>query len=767
MTFNRIDELKKFLIEDQKHASLNPVRFINVESMAIWVEAKKMILSLSDKSIFLSDFCESADSTPNINRVMARLKNETKSVLVAPLSEYLRIKPESASSTILRALTAEYNNNEDGKLRIYFLMYRMKDILRNVPNNDPRRVDSIIYLATSEEPDYSLTIIQKELEVHLPGNEVFGFKSYLQYWEQNPDMPLILHTKNAIYFEENNFFDDVKVIVNSFDLLSYSCKLPKVFTKELGNQVYWDNLAKAAAAVGDFDSACKDVLKTNKYSIELFEHWAGYDDYNQWLLWLWTKIQSKDSFATACALHSSTVQEFIDSLYLGILEHLHKASYAVVYKERQKALLGMRLTAVSPKFWTAISSLDKKEALMCLTSNTEVERNAIFEILQAVDYANKEEYIEVLRVVYLDLANYLQCDISNPARMSQEHFSYFQEYKWLKATNNLTKAFYDKVQIYAKSKGESVFLLPTRREIIDELYNDQTAILFVDGLGVEYIDYLFSQFEDLSDNEYIVSYNVGSAHLPSITDINKDFLASRNVVEMIYQLDELKHSNCAYPVSITKELSELHKIRDIVLNSFSNSINKVIVAADHGTSRLAVLIRDTEFDHKIKPGEREIYRYGRYCNGTDLEAELDTAINYDGKLIFADYSRFEQKGSPANEIHGGASLEEWLVPIISIEKVDKSAVAEMLVLDLKTTVVTPELGSGKVTIKFTLSGNKERKLYAMILGKRIPCRFDGDCYYFIIMNLLDFWLKSKSILMRALSQHCLYIQSDGQRKTNH
>ncbi len=729
MTFDSVDNLKKYLIEDQKRASLNSVRFINVESMKVWVEAKKMILTLSDKSVFLSDFCESADSTPNINRVMARLKKETKTVLVAPLSEYLRIKPELASSTISRALTAEYNN-DDGKFRIYFLMYRMKDILRNIPNNDPRRFDSIIYVATSEEPDYSLTIIQKELEVHLPGNEVFGFKSYLQYWEQNPDMPLILHTKNAIYFEESNFFDDVKVIANSFDLLYHSCKLPRMFTRELGVQEYWDNLARSAALEGDFDAACKNVLRTNKYSTELFDRWAIYDDYEQWVLWLWAKTQGKDSYISYSAYISSSVNAFIENLYLGIIKHLHKSTYITTYSERAKVLHGMKLSAVPAVFWTSISELTKIEALMCLTSNTEVERKAIFEILQQVSYTNKDEYISVLRNVYQELANYLDCGVTNPTKMTPEHFSYFEEYKWLKVTNNLTHDFIGKVQTYARSKGESVFALHSRREIIDEIYDDETAILFVDGLGAEYIDYIFALFNDLSEKEYIVSYNVGRAHLPSVTEINKDFLVGRNTLQPVYQLDELKHSNCDYPLSITKEFSEINKIRDLVLNSFSSSIRRIIVATDHGTSRMAVLVRETEFDHKIKPGEREIYRYGRYCNGTDLESELDTAISFDGKLIFADYSRFEQKGAPANEIHGGASLEEWLVPIICIEKIDNTFKPEPVKLSLKTTVVTPELGTGKVTIKFTTSGDKERKLAVNILGKRIPCRFDSGCYVF-------------------------------------
>lgn len=76
-----------------------------------------------------------------------------------------------------------YQNNDNGKLRIYFLMYRMKSLLRTIPSDDPRAKDCIVLFETDEESDYKLTIIQKDLDVELTGNEIDGFRSYLEYWE--------------------------------------------------------------------------------------------------------------------------------------------------------------------------------------------------------------------------------------------------------------------------------------------------------------------------------------------------------------------------------------------------------------------------------------------------------------------------------------------------------------------------------------------------------------------------------------------------------
>ncbi len=47
-TFKNLESLKQFLLQDAKQVSLNPVRFINVDSMAMWIEAKKFLLSADE-----------------------------------------------------------------------------------------------------------------------------------------------------------------------------------------------------------------------------------------------------------------------------------------------------------------------------------------------------------------------------------------------------------------------------------------------------------------------------------------------------------------------------------------------------------------------------------------------------------------------------------------------------------------------------------------------------------------------------------------------
>lgn len=93
----------------------------------------------------------------------------------------------------------------------------------------------MILLETEQADEYSLTIIQKSMNLKLAGERAEGFQKYLQYWEGTPDAPLNLYTDNAIYLQDENFLDDVKVIANVFDLLRHHYNLPVDLKRNFGD----------------------------------------------------------------------------------------------------------------------------------------------------------------------------------------------------------------------------------------------------------------------------------------------------------------------------------------------------------------------------------------------------------------------------------------------------------------------------------------------------------------------------------------------------
>lgn len=731
MTFRDLESLKQYLKQDANRVSLNPVRFISVDSMAMWVEVKRLILSLADETMPLSKFCEGKDTTPNINRVSAALKKVNTSQFVSPLSEYLRIIPEQAESVIQKFVKADYQNNDNGKLRIYFLMYRMKSLLKALPSDDPRTKDCMILFETDEESDYKLTIVQKELDVHLPGNEIDGFKSYLEYWEANPDKPLILHTGNAIHFEKNHFFDDVHVIVSSYDLIKYQFGLPSSVHEELGTTDNWNDFVKVIIKEGSFDEACCTSLSINKYSPSLFSRWNKYSSFQQWLLWLWTRLQSSKGYEVECSRACKSPSEFVDELYCGLIRHIRDNDFHRIYEDR-KAILSAIQAVPTERFWSEISTLRTVEALACLTCLTDIERKTIFDIISGFDYQKRDAVLPIVKRVYPQLYYYLENDLQpNKANLSSEHEQYFREYKWLKVTDSITEDFVAKVCRIAEEKGTSVFEMQSRNHYVTEHYDENASILFVDGMGIEYADYLAYLFSDLSEKEYSVTIEAGFCTLPSITEINKDFMNGRNTVEPpVRELDELKHANNVHPESLIKQLNIIDQLKDRVLGLLVGSTNKIIITADHGTSRMAVKVRNTAFDNALqRPENTEIYKYGRFCEGTQDESKYPTAINYNDRLIFADYTRFIQNGAPIDEIHGGASLEEWIVPIITIEKYS-SARSVGVIVTPKSTKYKPEFGTKQVRVAFTIGGDKRDSVSAKVNGNTYKCVWENGVYSF-------------------------------------
>lgn len=727
--FRTIEELADFLCKDRDSVSLCPLRFINVDSLEMWANVKKLLISMSKRHVCLSSFCANEDTTPNMRRLAMCIVNSTDNICVSPLSEYLRLFPDSAQKNIEDLLARQYSGNMDGKLRIYIPMYRMRSILQNV-QLDPRKVDCILFLLTEEESDYSLTVIQQDLEIKVAGNSISGFRQYLQYWEQNPDKPLILHTKNAIHFGRKVFFDNVRVIVSTYDLLVAHYNLPHYYSENDGVENDWMRLAKTVAREQSFESACCHELLINRYTPKLFEKWSNYDPFQRWLLWMWTRVEEQDGYLGACISSGKTVDAFVESIFTKIIDMIGHPKYEVYYSERKALIKRMQLLAPE-RFWLHLSTLTALDKLRVLTDTSEKERELIYKTLRDIHEDERTTAVKILMATYPALACYLQsAPVDAMEDLPNEFREYFEQYRWNKAANILPADFLERVQRIAEQKGDSVYALSARNLIVDEEYDDAAAIIFADGMGVEYADYLYASFARLQSEGYRVRVRIGFCNLPSTTEGNKDFLDKRRVAEELREPDEMKHGSSPYPKSIEGELRFLDGLREKVRNAFSLGVSRVILTTDHGTSRMAVLVRSTEFDKKVPSAGHVIYKYGRYCEGTDMADQLDTAIEANSKLIFADYQRFEQRGAPVDEIHGGATLEEWLVPVFIIDNTAARKQKMILKITAPSNQLRPDSMTKMVTVRFSFDEQVEEVVSVRIHGKKVGCRATNDQFEF-------------------------------------
>ena len=586
-----------------------------------------------------------------------------------PLSELIRLNPDNAAQEVKRLLNLR--PNELCTFRFYFLIYGLKDFLLSLNLNDPRQENCLIMLSGKNIDDYELTIIQKPMPIANLNDDcelIDGVRQYLKYREKAPATPLILYTENAVHLQDK-FFDEVKLIANAFDFLRYYYDLPAEFKKIFGQDEDWIQLTELISSTGSFEKALFNAFKGKVLAVDFLADFDQQSKFHRWILWLHCMTQ-KFGYVARCAKASSSSEEFVTKIYELILSCTEEKNFDELCAERRNFLRVMK-TLPPQIFIERIRQSDKKIALKILTSNSHVERLLIFETLQKI-LPNKFEEIDeaqkILQENFPALANYL----SNAEEYSTaEQTEYFRQYRWLKVTNCLTQNFLAMVKTIAQQKSDNIFALPSRNEIVNEEYSSNAAIFFVDGLGAEYLNFLAADFSALKE-KFLVRYKIGRCELPSTTEVNKDFLRGRNVVADLRELDTLKHDSRAYPENILSELDFLSALKEKVLQGLE-VYEKIILSADHGTSRLAVIVRQKNFDQFVPKafpsGKRKVYKSGRFADArSDDEKKFQTAIEYDDKIIFADYSRFVQKGTTGSEIHGGATLEEILVPVVSIER---------------------------------------------------------------------------------------------------
>ena len=100
---------------------------------------------------------------------------------------------------------------------------------------------------------------------------------------------------------------------------------------------------------------------------------------------------------------------------------------------------------------------------------------------------------------------------------------------------------------------------------------------------------------------------------------------------------------------------------------------EVIVTADHGMSRMAA--KGFHLTQGVTPPSKsDVFNHGRYC---ELQSETNNHITVtnakkEGRIIaFCTHNHFTFSGYAPGEVHGGASPEELLVPILHFAKIGK------------------------------------------------------------------------------------------------
>lgn len=616
--------------------------------------------------IHVSDCCGQVDKKPNLDKLreilrMADIDCETNKIVLLGVGEYLALEGSKVAQQILEELIT-FNL---GSAQAIFLLRGVAPQVKAMAKNDPRLLQRQIYIAEQTQSALSFMFSSIDLGMY-PKN---GFKEALKMAEAG--MCENICVNSALVFPDS--MCPVQIISNPYEAL---CKKIPGFglPKQLGTNILWEELLK------DVNQSGSLVNVFGKYNFELslsdFYTRISGSEYFSWLYYLFLVQNVQDIKNEYIQYVVAGSNDLTDFKYMALNQISNIAhtdpQFVSLYLARKK--IAQQYPESEIAVFVSNNRFNPEESVYKLTDNTLVEREEIIaDIAQHGMPSN-------LEMIYPDLALYLKKYHFQGDSLNDLLTSYFDEYKRQKLMNVISEDFLQQVDQLAISRDYN--RLRTRDELVSSIGADSTFLCWVDALGVEYLSYIV----ELAHRKGLaVSVNVGRCDLPTITPINKKFyelwpdLYKRKVED----LDDVKHhekggykygpSNL-FSIHLAKELQIISAIIDEAATDLGlRQYDRYVIASDHGASRLAVLRKKEEKYTTDTQGEHS----GRCCklfSGYDLPF----ATEENGYVVLADYGRFSGSRAANVEVHGGASLEEVLVPVIVLSLRDTSIVIKMV-----------------------------------------------------------------------------------------
>jgi hypothetical protein len=464
-----------------------------------------------------------------------------------------------------------------------------------------------------------------------------------------------LCTEQAGLSNTVSFLLDVKQIAEHFYDISADLPLPTL--KALLTKANEKGLSPENYIESEFGSDGIDARFALKRLLELPDDdlWLAYG-------WLLQKRLPVDTYLAKVLSAEITYSNLLRKYVIDTAVSIQNDSNAQKFADERASAIASLPTKPEPLIAEFISHVKEFDsAIKFLNCGTTAER---IELLRRVSKLELTMGLpKIFARLYPTLADYLtdiDYGISSLA-------TYFKEYRKLKVKNMVTPEF-------VKKAYDTVLPaeIPTRELLLSKLRADDTALLIIDGMGAEYFSLLIAMARRYAMN--VESASVASVKLPTSTDFNRIKWNPEHLLDEAKGVDNTAHKGDEEYERCTPEQNFEAVLRAFELKVFTritNSLNKyprVVVTADHGTSRLAVLAHNEGLATTLPwNGQPDDWRYSLAPAGKARPPEYEQQYFPESQKTYwvvRGYNRLPKSGGKLNELHGGASLEERLVPVV-------------------------------------------------------------------------------------------------------
>lgn len=307
---------------------------------------------------------------------------------------------------------------------------------------------------------------------------------------------------------------------------------------------------------------------------------------------------------------------------------------------------------------------DPYQIVPWLTNRTKLETEECVRRLRKADLRTlPPSFFEAFPLI----KDYLEPYALGDARLE----AYFTEYRACKVANNIGEDFCSK----ARDIQYPVMGVKSREDLLNDTALNDAALLVVDAMGVEYLPMIIS----LAKRRNIGIANAAPAmvKIPTSTKFNGIVWPDGKRLPGIPDLDNIIHNGVhTHGVSSDEEnfIAMLKVFDEIVMPAVAQALarnKKVILTADHGASRLAVIAKKVGLAQTLPvrgvDDKAEDWRY--MAADPNAVPPSEVASNISGNYwVVKGYDRFSKSGGKLNELHGGLTDEEVLVPFVVFEK---------------------------------------------------------------------------------------------------
>ena len=639
---------------------------------------KRMQLDGNKTCVFVHDYC--GKGLPQIDALFRDVKKKGCFVVIG-LSSYVMLLGKKRAEELMARL-----QELSVAGHVIVLLSHMKEIRLSrmqqdqhlsyrvlLLEGDPTPLPSI-YLASLEENSFGQLVLPniqallEKLEQYDPvgGETSFAVRTSLHKEVFSESMYSIRSSK-GIY----------KELLRAFPVLKGDLE------ESWGTKEEWERFAQEWKECLSWGALAEKHFGIDAHFSSILEReYEQADTYETWLYWLLLKVQgaSEDAYLSYALGKSRHWRDLWEHIFLSLSSLSFQMREFEKYCEGRKRLLeGQDIPATWVSEYQDAIAQKGRDAIWYLFAGTAWEEKMLFQCLADYDYT-KEEVMGVLKTHFPDLFAYMKSFTFTmhqkvPERLVPLLTKYFDDYKWQKLMNHLTPDFKAQVNTLAEHRVYNQF--PIRSLALSQMKKENTMMYFVDALGVEYLSYISEKCKTYG---LLLSIQVVHGELPSITSQNTEFM-NPGVIN-IKDLDELKHESQTYnyekqkiPLHLVAELKAidgvLQTIRDGLL---MKEMKSAIIISDHGATRLAVL-NDEEYGAEFIVGESKGQHSGRCCQ-VEEDPGIPFAAYENGYAVLANYMRFKGSRKADVEVHGGATLEETLVPLLQISLKPKDPMVE-------------------------------------------------------------------------------------------